>query len=564
MKPLIYLLSALYLGGEQNRFVDVSLQAGLTFPTFCGSGDKKRYLTETLGTGLALIDYDNDGLVDLFVMTAQAVEARSTATDPVNHLYRNLGNGKFKDVSEAAGISRSGWGQGVCSGDFDNDGFEDLFLTYYGHNILYRNTGKGNFEDVTESAGLGGGPVRWGTGCAFVDYNLDGKLDLFVANYVEFDQANTPTPDKPNACRWKNQAVPCGPKGLRGGVNLLWKNDSKPGQPRFTNVTSESGVGSPGERYSLSVTTIDFDQDGWPDIYVAVDSQASLLFRNNHDGTFSETAIAAGVAFNDSGSEQAGMGTAAGDFDGDGKLDLAKTNFIDDLPNLYRNSGDGSFEEVTVVSGLGLHREFMGWGVAFMDFDNDTWPDLFLVNGHIYPQLKSVKYAQRRILYRNLGNGKFKEVTSGMGGDLLAEKSSRGLAVGDYDNDGDVDLFITNMNEPPSLLRNDSSANENRFLNIKLTGTKSNRSGIGARVTVVSGARKMVQEVRSGSSFLSQNDLRLHFGLASSRRVDRIEIDWPGSSKEVISGIETNQFITITQSLGITGARSVPRKTTAP
>ncbi len=554
MKALISLMLTIHLTAGEVRFVDISVQAGLTYASICGNNEKKTYLIETLGSGLALIDYDNDGFVDLFTVTASTLEGFAGGNAPVNHLYHNLGNGKFKDVTEAAGLSRSGWGQGVCAGDFDNDGFVDLFVTYYGHDVLYRNTGKGKFEDVTEAAGLGGGAVRWGTGCAFVDYNLDGKLDLFVANYVQFDRTGTPAPDQLNACRWKNQAVPCGPMGLRGGVNRLWRNDSQPGRPRFTDVSAESGVSSVGERYSLSVTTLDYDHDGWPDIYVAVDSEPSLLFRNNHDGTFSERGVEAGVAFSESGAEQAGMGTAAADFDGDGNLDLAKTNFVDDLPNLYRNIGDGSFEDVTVVSGLGQHREFMGWGVAFLDFDNDTWPDLFMVNGHIYPQLKRAKYAQRRILYRNLGNRKFKDITNEIGGDLLAETSSRGLAVGDFDNDGDVDIFISNMNEPPSLLRNDGG-NRQRFLSIKLAGRESNRSGIGARVTVVCGERRLVQEVRSGSSFLSQSDLRLHFGLASARKADRIEIEWPGGRKQIITGVDSDQFITVTQSQGITEAR---------
>ena len=554
MKALTSLLLALQLTAGEVRFVDISTQAGLTFAAICGNNEKKTYLIETLGTGIALIDYDNDGYVDLFTVTASKLEGFPDGSAPVNHLYRNLGNGTFKDVTETAGLSRSGWGQGVCVGDFDNDGFNDLFVTYYGHDVLYRNTGKGKFEDVTEAAGLGGGAVRWGTGCAFVDYNLDGKLDLFVANYVQFNQKNTPTPDQPNACRWKNQAVLCGPMGLPGGINRLWRNDSQPGRPRFTDVSKEAGISPVGERYSLSVTTLDYDHDGWPDIYVAVDSEPSLLFRNNHDGTFSERAVEAGVALSESGVEQAGMGTAAADFDGDGNIDLVKTNFIDDLPNLYKNLGDGSFEDVTVVSGLGQHREFMGWGVAFLDFDNDSRPDIFMVNGHIYPQLKRVKYEQRRILYRNLGNRKFKDITNEIGEDLLAEKSSRGLAIGDFDNDGDVDIFISNMNEPPTLLRNDGG-NRQRFLNVKLAGKTANRSGIGARVTVVSGDRKLVQEVRSGSSFLSQSDLRLHFGLASAEKVDRIEIDWPGGSKEIIADVKSDQFLTVTQSLGITEAK---------
>lgn len=550
MKILLLLL-AVQLPSNAVRFVDVSAHTGVTHAAICGDNDKKTYLIETLGTGLALIDYDNDGYPDLFTVNASQLKGFTKGQEPINHLYRNTGNGMFVDVTAAAGLAKSGWGQGVCAGDFDNDGFEDLFVTYYGHDVLYRNTGKGSFEDVTAAAGLAGVPVRWGTGCSFVDYNLDGKLDLFVANYVQFDMKNTPTPDSSSACRWKNQPVLCGPMGLKGGVNRLWRNDSQPGKPVFTDVSKETRISSTGERYSLSATTLDYDRDGWPDLYVAVDSQPSILYRNNRDGTFTDRGVEASVALNESGTEQAGMGTAAADFDGDGHLDLAKTNFIDDLPNLYRNNGNGSFDEVTIASGLGKYREFMGWGVAFLDFDNDTWPDLFMVNGHIYPQLKNSPYAQRRILYRNQGNRKFKDVSSEVGASVMAEKSSRGLAIGDYDNDGDTDILISNMNEPPSILRNDGG-NGQRFLNLKLTGRKANRSGIGARVTVVCEGRRLVGEVRSGSTFLSQSDLRLHFGLGATTKVDRIEIDWPGGSKETITDVAADQFLTVRQGEGIT------------
>ncbi|MBC8164739.1 MAG: VCBS repeat-containing protein, partial [Bryobacteraceae bacterium] len=328
-------------------FVDVALAAGIKDIFYCGGERTKNYIVETLGTGAAFIDYDNDGNVDLFVVNASRLEGFPPGESPTNHLYRNEGKGTFRDVTREAGMVHSGWGQGVCAGDYDNDGFIDLFVTYWGHDVLYKNSGKGSFDDVTEVAGMSGKEVRWGTGCAFVDYNRDGKLDLFVSNYLQFDQKNTPTPDRPDACKWKGASVMCGPRGLKGGVNRLWRNDSKPGSVRFTDVSATSKITAPGERFSLSATTFDYDRDGWPDIYVAVDSQASILYRNKRDGTFADTGLEAGVAYSEDGREQAGMGTAAGDYDGDGHFDLAKTNFIDDTPNIYRNNADGSFTEMT-------------------------------------------------------------------------------------------------------------------------------------------------------------------------------------------------------------------------
>ncbi len=532
------------------RYIDIALEAGIKDIFYCGGERTKDYIIETLGTGAAFVDYDNDGRLDLFVVNASRLEGFPQGHEPVNHLYRNGGDGKFRDVSREAGLARSGWGQGVCAGDFDNDGFIDLFVTYWGHDVLYRNTGKGSFADVTAAAGMSGKEVRWGTGCAFVDYNRDGRLDLFVSNYVQFDQKNTPRPDMPNACTWKDLRVMCGPRGLKGGINRLWRNDSAPGGIRFTDVSEAARITAPGERYSLSVTTLDYDRDGWPDLYVAVDSQASILYRNNHDGTFTDTGVEAGVAYSEDGREQAGMGASAGDYDGDGQLDLAKTNFIDDTPNLYRNNGEGSFTDRTAPAGLGSVTRFLGWGVAFVDYDNDTWPDLFLVNGHVYPNSKDAGLDQRRLLFRNLGGHRFEDVSLQSGGGVSAQRSGRGLAAADYDNDGDVDLAITNMNQPPSLLRNEGG-NRNRFLNVRLVGTKSNRNAIGARVAVTAGGRVLVNEVRSGSSFMSQSDLRLHFGLGRSQVVDRVEVQWPSGATETVSGLKANTFITVVEGNGL-------------
>ena len=361
------------------RFVDIALEAGLKDIFYCGGERTKNYIIETLGTGTALLDYDNDGDLDIFIVNASKLEGFPAGEEPTNHLYRNDGAGKFKDVTREAGLARSGWGQGVCAGDIDNDGHTDLYVTYWGHDVLYRNTGNGTFQDVTESAGMKTEGVRWGTGCAFLDFDKDGKLDLLVANYVQFDQKNTPTPNMSNACRWKDMKVMCGPRGLKGGINRLWRNVSDGKRLAFSDVSQSSGITAPGERYSLSVTTLDSDNDGWPDAYVAVDSQASILYRNNHDGTFTDTGVETGVAYSEDGREQAGMGTAAGDYNGDGHIDLAKTNFIDDTPNIYRNNGDGTFAEVTGAAGLGSVTRYLGWGVTFLDYDNDTWPDLLMV-----------------------------------------------------------------------------------------------------------------------------------------------------------------------------------------
>lgn len=544
---LLFCVGFAQVSSVATRFVDIAEEAGITAILFCGGEKTKQYIVETLGSGAALIDYDNDGNLDLFLVNASRLEGFPKGQKPTNHLYRNLGGRKFKDVTDSAGLSRTGWGQGVCAGDVDNDGFTDLFVTYWGHDVLYRNSGSGTFQDVTEPAGMSGKDTRWATGCAFVDYNRDGLLDLFVSNYVQFDQKNTPTPYMPNACRWKDMAVMCGPRGLKGGINRLWRND---GKLKFTEVSEASKITAPGERYSLSATTVDYNRDGWPDIYVAVDSQASILYHNNGDGTFTDTGVEAGVAYSEDGREQAGMGTSAGDYDGDGHIDLAKTNFIDDTPNIYRSNGDGSFSDQTTMAGLGSVLRFLGWGVAFVDYDNDTWPDLFLVNGHVYPSAKNEPYAQRRLLFRNAAGKRFEDVSLTSGEGVRAEHSGRGLAIGDIDNDGDVDLVVTNMNARPSLLRNEGG-NRQPFLSVQLIGSKSNRSAIGAEVRVTVSGRTLVNEVRSGSTFLSQSDFRLHFGLGAAKKIDKLEVRWPSGAEESVSGAQPNSFITILEGKGV-------------
>jgi len=538
------------------RFLDVAKQAGLTDVFVCGRDDRKEYIIETLGGGVALFDYNRDGNLDAFFVTGSTLEGYPAGKEPTNHLYRNKGDGTFTRVSRDVGLAESGWGQGVCAGDFDNDGWDDLFVTYWGKNRLYRNTGKGTFSDVAPKAGLAGSE-RWSTGCAFVDYDRDGNLDLFVANYVLFDRAKIPKAGSSPDCRWKGHAVMCGPRGLPGESNQLFRNR---GDGTFEDVSSKSGVAAVTNRYSLSVTTLDYDADGWPDIYVAVDSKASILFRNKGDGTFEDIGTIAGVAFSEDGREQAGMGTAAGDFNGDGHLDLAKTNFIEDTANLYRNNGDGSFDESITRYGLGRIMQYMGWGVGFFDFDSDTWPDILQVNGHVYPEIEKLvpnnPYHQRRLLFRNDGGQRYLDVTEQAGSGVTTPRSSRGLAFGDYDNDGDVDAFVNNMNDVPSLLRNESEQ-LGGFLSIQLAGKKSNRSGIGASVKVRLGKRELLQEARSGSTFMSQSDLRLHFGLGQAKSVDEIIVRWPSGAEQSVKNVDANQFITITELEGITERKRI-------
>jgi hypothetical protein len=527
-------------------FVDEAIQAGLKDIFYCGDDVRKNYIVETLGTGVAFFDFDNDGLLDIFAVTASKLDGFPAGKEPVNRLYRNKGDRTFEDVSVKSGLAKTGWAQGVCAGDIDNDGHTDLYVTYWGKDVLYRNRGNGTFAEVA----LETGSERWGTGCAFVDYDRDGKLDLFVANYVDFDLQNTPRPDGPKACEWKGEKVMCGPQGLVAGLNRLWHNESVAGKIQFREVSASAGIHKPGRRFGLSVTTLDANRDGWPDIYVAVDSQASLLYRNNKNGTFDEVALEAGVSLSEDGREQAGMGTAVADYDGDGWPDLVKTNFIDDLPNLYRNNRDGNFTEQTSQAGLGKYSQFLGWGAAFADYDNDGWPDIFMVNGHVYPGIKSGDYHQRRILYRNLGSGKFEDVSAIGGPAVMAKTSARGLAVGDYDNDGKLDLLVSNMNDRMSLLHN--TAPTGNALTIRLIGQSTNRSGIGSVARVQVGSRKLWDEVRSGSTFLSQSDLRLHFGLGAATQADSIEIEWLGGKVEKIGPLSGGQTVTITEGKGIT------------
>jgi hypothetical protein len=532
-------------------FTDVAEKAGLTMQNIFGGIETKKYIIETTGTGVAIFDYDNDGWPDIFLVNGTRLDGLPSGPAPSNHLYRNNHDGTFTDVTVKAGLTATGWGQGVCVGDYDNDGWEDLYITYYGKNRLYHNDG-GVFTEVAEKAGVAGSGKAWGSGCAFVDYDRDGKLDLMVANYVDFDLATAPAPGQRANCVWKGVPVMCGPRGLPGAKNILYHNK---GDGTFEDVTVKAHIDRTDGHYSLSVSTLDFDEDGWPDIYVACDSTPSILYRNNHDGTFTDVAVTAGAAFNEDGREQAGMGTTVADFNGDGHLDIFKTNFSDDTSTLYRNNGDGTFTDATSAAGLGLYTQYLGWGAMFFDFDDDGWPDLILVNGHVYPEVDSQhlgsSYKEPRILYHNNGDATFSDISASAGLGITTAASSRGLAVGDLWNEGRMSAVISNMNAAPSLLVNQIRA-PNHWIAIRTVGTKSNRDGIGARILLRTGSRTLVDEVRSGSSYISNSDMRVHFGLGAATKIEWIEIRWPSGLVERFAGLAVDAIHTLKEGSGVT------------
>jgi hypothetical protein len=547
------------------RFTDVAATAGLIHPSVYGGLDRKRFILETNGCGTGFLDYDGDGWLDALVLSGTRFEedsrrerAWSPAERPTSRLYRNRRDGTFEDVTARVGLDRVGWASSVCAADYDNDGWLDLFVTFFGKNVLYRNRGGARFEDVTSAAGLGTNDVRWGSGCSFLDYDRDGDVDLFVGNYLRFDVAAAAEPGQGANCVWKGVPVNCGPKGLPTDTNLLYRNR---GDGTFDDVSAPSRIGAVTGRYPMTAIAADLDDDGWPDIYVASDSTAAILYHNNRDGTFTDDAMKSGAGLSDQGAPQAGMGAAIGDIDNDGRLDLLKTHFADDIPALYRALGRGLFEDVAMAAGLGVQNRYVEWGAGLPDLDNDGRADLMYVTGHVYPEVERTlpQYPHRgpRVVFRNIGGleggrgtagsglARFVDVTAQSGG-AVDPRSSRGAAFGDYDNDGDEDVLVMNMNEPPSLLRNDYRGS-NRWLSIRLIGTGSNRTAIGAIVTVTAGGVRQSRAVVSQGSYYSHNDLRLHFGLGTASMADRLEVRWPNGPTQVLTNVKARQVLTVTE-----------------
>jgi hypothetical protein len=537
-------------------FLNVARESGLNAKTIYGGEHKNKYLLETTGCGVAFYDYDNDDWLDIFLVNGWRLVGFPKGEEPISHLFKNNRDGTFTDITTKSGIQHSGWGQGVCVGDYDNDGFDDIYITSFGKNVLYRNNGNGTFTDVTEKAGVGTNGKRWNTGCAFVDYDRDGHLDLFVANYIDMDLATAPVPES-GPCTYKGILVACGPPGLIGGKNILFHNN---GDGTFSDVSERAGIFQANGTYGLGVLTADFNNDGWPDIYVANDSTASALYQNRKNGMFSDVAMEAGCALSADGKPQAGMGVSAADYDLDGNLDIVKTNFAGDTPSLYHGIGGGNFEDATFFGGLGKHTQYLGWGCGFFDMDNDGWPDILICNGHVYPEVEQLRteagYPQQKILYRNLRNGHFEDASSQGGAGIMVPVASRGAAFGDFDNDGDIDVVVNTVNDFPQLLRCDSRT-ENNWLKIKAIGTKSNRSGIGARLRCVthppgeSKPHSQIDEVRSGGSYISQNDLRVHFGIGKAEKVELLEIRWPSGAVDTLKDVKPNQLIVVKEGAGI-------------
>ena len=530
-------------------FTDVTKAAGIKFTSF-SSADKK-YIVESMNGGVALFDFDGDGRLDIYLVNSYTVEA-ALAKRPRQPaaLYRNRGDGTFEEVAARAGVADPGWAMGVAVGDYDNDGFDDLYVTCFGPNRLYHNRRNGTFEDVTARAGVG--DPRFSTGAAWGDYDRDGDLDLFVANYVDFKLEDLPQFGKGQLCQYRGIPVQCGPRGLPGSGDVLYRNN---GDGTFTDVSKTAKVDDPSGYYGLAVMWTDFDDDGWLDILVANDATPNYVYRNNHDGTFTEMGLMMGLAVDENGNEQGSMGISIGDYDRDGRLDVVVTNFADQYNAIYHKNADGTFTDVSrATKTADVAMPYVGWGTKFFDYDNDGWLDLLVANGHVYPQIEGAYpggiYRQRKLFYRNLRDGTFAEAASSLGAALMEPRASRGAALGDYDEDGDEDIIVNDLDGPPMLLRNDGGSKAGHWISLKLVGTKSNRNAVGTKVWLKAGGMTQIEEVHSGDSYLSHSDWRLHFGLGASTKVDEITIRWPGGGSEKLTGLSVDGVLTVTEGKG--------------
>ena len=533
-------------------FEEIAARAGLTIPHI--SSPDKKYIVESMSGGVGFIDCDNSGTLSALVVNGSTVDRYSQGGDPMITLYRQSAPLKFEDVTKQAGLTRKGWGMGVAVADFDNDGLPDIFVTGYGGNALYRNRGNCTFEDVTDKAGVRGSGFM--TGAAWADYDKDGYVDIFVARYVHVDLANVAAF---GSCKFRGIVVQCGPWGMIGETDLLYHNR---GDGTFEEVSQKAGVHDSNAYYGLGVVWGDYDNDGWPDLYVANDTGPNYLYHNNHNGTFTDVGMQSGTALSAEGDAEGSMGVDFGDYDHDGRLDIFVTNFMDQGDSLYHNLGATGFDDVSWKAGVATASyPYVKWGTGFFDFDNDGWVDLFVASGHVYPQMDSLdsgpRYREPLMLHMNNHDGTFTDSAAAAGLNAIPLASRRGAAFGDVNNDGNIDVLLLNVGEPPSLLLNHGVAGNHRVL-FKLVGTKSNRAAIGARVTVRAGKLVQFNEVRGGASYLSQNDLRLHFGLGKESNLDSVEVQWPSGLVEKLQNVAPDNIYTLVEGKGIRDTKPLP------